>query len=129
MASQDHIRNPIEWGWDQVTLATLTVGSLGRSLGGSELGQRSRRFQGAYRTDVFFLCIIYPLVGTALASSSCPCSGTPLGTCTARWWSRARRNRCSPVSLIELDCGWETTVGGRQDGGKNERKVRLPSRG
>jgi hypothetical protein len=46
MASQDHIRNPIEWGWDQVTLATLTVGSLGRSLGGSELGQRSRRFRG-----------------------------------------------------------------------------------
>ena len=45
MASQDHIRNPIEWGWDQVTLATLTVGSLGRSLGGSELGQRSRRFR------------------------------------------------------------------------------------
>ena len=45
MASQDHMRNPIEWGWDQVTLATLTVGSLGRSLGGSELGQRSRRFR------------------------------------------------------------------------------------
>ena len=21
MASQDHIRNPIEWGWDQITLA------------------------------------------------------------------------------------------------------------
>ena len=36
MASQDHIRNPIEWGWDQITLAALTVGSLGRSLGGSE---------------------------------------------------------------------------------------------
>ena len=36
MARQDHIRNPIEWGWDQITLATLSVGSLGRSLGGSE---------------------------------------------------------------------------------------------
>ena len=24
MASQDHIRNPIEWGWDQITLAALT---------------------------------------------------------------------------------------------------------
>jgi hypothetical protein len=36
MASQDHIRNPIEWAWDQITLAALTVGSLGRSLQGSE---------------------------------------------------------------------------------------------
>ena len=36
MASQDHIRKPIEWGWDQITLATLTLGSLGRSLSGSE---------------------------------------------------------------------------------------------
>jgi hypothetical protein len=34
--SQDHTRNPIEWGWDQLTLAALTVGSLGRSLGGRD---------------------------------------------------------------------------------------------
>jgi uncharacterized membrane protein len=87
MASQDHIRNPIEWGWDQITLATLTVGSLGRSLGGSEESRNAPlpavcRIKvsnlrdalvgglddlGAYRTDVIFLCIIYPLVGTALA--------------------------------------------------------------
>ena len=39
MASQDHIRNPIEWGWDQISLAALTVGSLGRSLRGSEESQ------------------------------------------------------------------------------------------
>ena len=87
MASQDHIRNPIEWGWDQITLATSTVGSLGRSLGGSEESRNAPlpaicRIKvsnlrdalvgglddlGAYRTDVIFLCIIYPLVGTALA--------------------------------------------------------------
>jgi uncharacterized membrane protein len=87
MASQDHIRNPIEWGWDQITLATLTVGSLGRSLGGSEESRnaplpavcrikvtdlrdalvRGLDDLGAYRTNVIFLCIIYPLVGTALA--------------------------------------------------------------
>ena len=36
MASQDHIRNPIEWACDQIWLAALTVGSLGRSLGGSQ---------------------------------------------------------------------------------------------
>ena len=87
MASQDHIRNPIEWGWDQITLAALTVGSLGRSLGGSEESQNAPlpavcRIKvtdlrdalvkglddfGAYRTDVIFLCLIYPLVGISLA--------------------------------------------------------------
>ncbi|MEZ0282571.1 DUF2189 domain-containing protein [Methyloceanibacter sp.] len=87
MASQDHIRNPIEWGWDQITLAALTVGSLGRSLGGSEDSQNAPlpavcRIKvadlrdvlvkglddfGAYRTDVIFLCLIYPLVGISLA--------------------------------------------------------------
>ena len=87
MASQDHIRNPIEWGWDQITLATLTVGSLGRSLGGSEESRnaplpevcriktadlRDVLFKGlddfgAYRTDVIFLCLIYPLIGISLA--------------------------------------------------------------
>ena len=87
MASQDHIRNPIEWGWDQITLATLTVRSLGRSLSGSEESRNAplpavyrikvtdlrdavvRGFDdfGAYRTDVIFLCLIYPLVGISLA--------------------------------------------------------------
>jgi len=87
MASQDHIRNPIEWGWDQITLAALTVGSLGRSLGGSEESRnaplpavyrirvtdlrdavvRGLDDFGAYRTDVIFLCLIYPLVGISLA--------------------------------------------------------------
>ena len=87
MASQDHIRNPIEWGWDQITLAALTVGSLGRSLRGSEESRNAplpavyrikvtdlrdavvRGFDdfGAYRTDVIFLCLIYPLVGISLA--------------------------------------------------------------
>jgi uncharacterized membrane protein len=87
MASQDHIRNPIEWGWDQITLAALTVGSLGRSLGGSEESRNAPLPEvcrikaadlrevlikglddfGAYRTDVIFLCLIYPFVGISLA--------------------------------------------------------------
>jgi len=87
MASQDHIRNPIEWGWDQISLAALTVGSIGRSLRGSEESQRGplpavARIETAdlrdalmrgledfeaYRTDVIFLCLIYPVVGIALA--------------------------------------------------------------
>ena len=87
MASQDHIRNPIEWGWDQISLAALTVGSLGRSLRGSQESQyaplpavcrikaadlrdvliRGLDDFGAYRTDVIFLCLIYPVVGIVLA--------------------------------------------------------------
>jgi len=85
--SQDHIRNPVEWGWDQLTLAAVTVGALGRSLGGREASRdaplpavrsitatelkdalsRGLDDLGAYRTDVVFLCLIYPLVGIALA--------------------------------------------------------------
>ena len=87
MASQDHIRNPIEWGWDQISLAALSAGSLGRSLRGSEESRhaplpavcrikaadlrdvliRGLDDFGAYRTDVIFLCLIYPVVGIVLA--------------------------------------------------------------
>ena len=87
MASQDHIRNPIEWACDQIWLAALSVGSLGRSLEGSQQSREASlpavcrikvadlrdvlikglSYFGAYRTDVIFLCLIYPLVGIALA--------------------------------------------------------------
>jgi uncharacterized membrane protein len=83
MASQDHIRNPIEWGWGQLSLAATTVGSLPRSLRGSDYASPPavRRIDAgdlkdalskglddfeAYRTDVIFLCLIYPLVGIVL---------------------------------------------------------------
>jgi uncharacterized membrane protein len=87
MASQDHIRNPIEWGWDLVKLTALAVGSWSHSLRGSEEARHAplpavRRIEaadlrkvlvkgfgdfGAYRTDVIFLCLIYPIVGIVLA--------------------------------------------------------------
>ena len=83
MACQDHIRNPIEWGWGQLSLAALTVGSLPRSLARERLRPTARcpsdrladlkdaLIKGlddfeAYRTDVIFLCLIYPLAGIAL---------------------------------------------------------------
>ncbi len=85
MASQDHIRNPIEWGWGQISHVALAVGSLPRSLLGSEEAKPAplpvRRIDvadlggvlrkgindfAAYRTDVIFLCLIYPLAGIAL---------------------------------------------------------------
>jgi uncharacterized membrane protein len=80
------IRNPIEWSWDQLRLAAGAAGSAGRSL--RHVGQTLhspapavRRIApadlrevlakglddfGAYRTDVIFLCVIYPVVGLVL---------------------------------------------------------------
>lgn len=86
------IRNPVEWGWDQVKHAGAAIESAGRSLLRTEdrmqaeklaapmpivrrigvedlrdaLIQGSKDF-GAYRTDVIFLCVIYPVAGLVLA--------------------------------------------------------------
>jgi uncharacterized membrane protein len=80
------IRNPIEWSWDQLRHAALAAGSAGRSLRrvGTTLHSPApavRRIAaadlrevlakgladfGAYRTDVVFLCVIYPVVGLVL---------------------------------------------------------------
>lgn len=80
------IRNPIEWGADQLRLAAHHLDATGHSLRGTEARgaahPKVRRIelhdlkevldQGlddfcAYRTDVFFLCLIYPVAGFALA--------------------------------------------------------------
>ena len=86
MDRPDHIRNPIEWGFDQIRLAALAVGSLGHSLRGSEESWSApfpaiRRIKATdlndvlsrglsdfevYRSDVMFLCLIYPIIGIAL---------------------------------------------------------------
>jgi uncharacterized membrane protein len=82
----EHIRNPIEWGFDQTRLAALTVGSLDRSVRGSQESRDAamppvRRIKAAdlgdvlvrgiddfeaYRTDIIFLCLIYPVVSIVL---------------------------------------------------------------
>jgi uncharacterized membrane protein len=87
MDRPDHIRNPIEWGFDQIRLAVLTVESLGRSVRGSQESRDAPLPEvcrikaadlrdvlvkglgdfGAYRTDVIFICLIYPVVGIMLA--------------------------------------------------------------
>jgi uncharacterized membrane protein len=80
---EDHIRNPIEWGWAQIKGAGHAVGSAGRSAHGAvaeapqvrkiapaDLKDALRRGLddfGAYRTDVIFLCLIYPVAGLFLA--------------------------------------------------------------
>ena len=80
------IRNPIEWATDQLKLAGLAVGSASRAGSGAE-GEFAaplpevRRIRladlrdslarglddfAAYRTDVAFLCIVYPIIGLVL---------------------------------------------------------------
>jgi uncharacterized membrane protein len=87
MAIRDPIRNPIEWGLDQLKLANSFRAWAGRSLHqglgthpaapvtvrrigvadlADALGKGLRDF-GAYRTDVIFLCVIYPVAGLVLA--------------------------------------------------------------
>ena len=81
------IRNPVEWGMDQIRLAGLAAESAGHAVAETERDARSgppevRRIAvadlwqvlakglddfAAYRTDVVFLCIMYPLVGLVLA--------------------------------------------------------------
>ena len=80
------IRNPIEWSIDQLRLAGLAVESAGNALSDAEEEQRRGAIAvsrigladlrdaltrglddfAAYRTDVVFLCVIYPLVGLVL---------------------------------------------------------------
>ena len=81
------IRNPVEWGVDQFKHAALAFESAGRAgrrtrenlhsplpairrISVADLGDvlaRGLDDFGAYRTDVIFLCVIYPLVGLLLA--------------------------------------------------------------
>jgi uncharacterized membrane protein len=81
------IRNPIEWTLDQLKVAGRAVGSARHGLhevrehlhspppavariGSTELREvlaKGYEDFGAYRTDVIFLCVIYPIVGLVLA--------------------------------------------------------------
>lgn len=87
MATHDHIRNPIEWSVDQVKTAGAALERTGhavrrhneaeeaqppavRRIGVDDLKDALRKGLddfAAYRTDVIFLCLIYPLAGLLLA--------------------------------------------------------------
>lgn len=87
MAVQNHIRNPLEWGWDHlkktgqaVETAThtmdgawedrantpATVRKIGLSDIREALAQGFRDFE-ACRTDVIFLCLLYPVAGLVIS--------------------------------------------------------------
>ena len=87
MTDRDHIRNPAEWSVDQLRTANQAVGRAGHSLRRPAEARDAplpavRRIEladlrdvlargvsdlGAYRSDVMFLCIVYPLAGLVLA--------------------------------------------------------------
>jgi uncharacterized membrane protein len=76
-----HIRNPVEWGVDQIRLAGSTIERAGhrphaataapvRGITAADLGDALARGIddfAAMRTDVAFLCVFYPLAGLVLA--------------------------------------------------------------
>jgi uncharacterized membrane protein len=77
-----HVRNPVEWGVDQIRSAGTAIESMGRAghpteeapavrhITAADLGDALARGVddfAAFRTDVAFLCVIYPLVGLLLA--------------------------------------------------------------
>jgi len=84
MATRQHIRNPAEWAVEQVRFAGGAVESTVQSVIGTDtirpavqrirvrdLGDVLAKGLGdtlAYRTDVVFLCLIYPLIGLGLIS-------------------------------------------------------------
>ena len=98
MADRDHIRNPVEWSVDQLKTASVAVGQAGHAVRGDERARHAplpavRRIgladlrevlaQGvgdfaAYRSDVLFLCVIYPLAGLVLAWAAFNYSLLPL---------------------------------------------------
>jgi uncharacterized membrane protein len=79
------IRNPVEWGADQLRLAGEAMGSAGRAVADAERSHAPIRIARigtsdlraalraglddfvACRTDVIFLCVFYPVVGLVLA--------------------------------------------------------------
>lgn len=87
MAMQHHVRNPIEWGWDRLKETGQAIGSAANSMDGAweaqgtappvvrkigiadlraALAEGARDFE-ACRTDVIFLCLIYPIAGLIIS--------------------------------------------------------------
>jgi uncharacterized membrane protein len=87
MAMQQHIRNPLEWGWDSLKQTGRAMNSAGHTMEGAweghdrtvpavqritaadlrEVLRRGFEDFGAYRTDVIFLCLLYPIIGLVLS--------------------------------------------------------------
>lgn len=87
MATQNHIRNPLEWGWEHLKQTGQAFGSAAQTMEGTWEDRASapptvRRITstdirealsagwrdfGAVRTDVVFLCLLYPIAGLVVS--------------------------------------------------------------
>jgi uncharacterized membrane protein len=87
MATPNHIRNPIEWAWDYLKQTGHTMEDTAHAVEGAWEGRDAvapmvRRIHandigdalargvkdfGACRTDVIFLCLIYPIAGLVIS--------------------------------------------------------------
>lgn len=87
MAPAQQIRNPVEWGWAQLRFVVLALRGAAHAIQGGETAHRAAAPAvgrltaadlrealrkgledfAAYRTDVVFLCLIYPVVGLVLS--------------------------------------------------------------
>ena len=90
MTTRDHIRNPMEWSADQLAAANVAVARAGQGLRPAEAARHQappavRRIEvadlrdalargvsdfAAGRTDIAFICLIYPIAGLVLARSA-----------------------------------------------------------
>src|SRR5689334_19603180 len=84
MATKQHIRHPVEWTADQIRLAVSAAESTIQSVIGTDktapavqrirvsdlkdVLKKGAEDTFAYRTDVFFLCLVYPVMGLVLIS-------------------------------------------------------------
>lgn len=87
MATQNHIRNPLEWGWEHLKQTGQAFGSAAQTMEGTwedraaapptvrritsadikEALSAGWRDFGAVRTDIVFLCLLYPLAGLVIS--------------------------------------------------------------
>jgi uncharacterized membrane protein len=93
-----YVQSPLEWSWRELRRSTRDFGSAARAIAGSEgagdagaikirrisnadLAESLARGFGdfaACRTDVIMLCLIYPLIGLALAAAAVGGAALPL---------------------------------------------------
>ena len=87
MAMQDHVRNPLEWAWDHLKQTGHAVEATAqtmegawedreaapprvRRIGAADIGDalaKGLKDFGACRTDVIFLCLLYPIAGLVIS--------------------------------------------------------------
>lgn len=99
MAVQNHVRNPLEWGWDHLKEAGQALGTTAGTLDGAWQARDAappavRRIRladlaaalragwkdfTACRTDVVFLCLLYPVAGLVIARLAVENGLLPLG--------------------------------------------------